>query len=628
MPSQEEYLDNLLKEMTNEQKEVSVTGEDIPEEINIPKEESEEPEEPEKPEILEEPEEPAEDESVSDSDKGMLGELTEEDIDKMLNDSRAQSEENTEGMSSVELSKDELADLLAISGDDEDLNDIQDMLQKSDNNEAIDEDTLELLKNISAENTDAPAETKAEAKARKAEEKRRIKEEKKAAKKQAKEAKAAEAEAKKAVKKGMPDNTPKEAEDIPEDNSDISVEMDALLNDALNEETVDNVVGNIDEDTVADLLADDTGSTDTEDTVSGIDDSADESAENSADESAENSLTEKTSPKKGFWAKILDFLTKEDEDEEEEKPENEDIQLSDENQSIIDELDNEEEKSKKGKKAKKEKKPKKDKKSNGDKKGGEAAEGDEDSEKDGADKKDNKKGKKKEKKAKKDSGEQSDKKPEKRLSTKRVGLIALVCLTLLAVILLITNITGDYSVKLAGRRAFNEGDYQTCYQNLYGKKLSESEQVMFSKSECILKMRLWLREYEMLVEEGSELEALDSLIQTVNDYPALYEYAVKWNSVGDITDGYSEILSILSEKYGVTEEQAKEIAAIKNDTDYTRAVAQVCVDKGLITFDILTQSASLSEDTASETSVQEQLKDVLPEENGIVNANYIDNLNN
>jgi hypothetical protein len=98
--------------------------------------------------------------------------------------------------------------------------------------------------------------------------------------------------------------------------------------------------------------------------------------------------------------------------------------------------------------------------------------------------------------------------------------------------------------------------------------------------------------------------------------------------VGDITDGYSEILSILSEKYGVTEEQAKEIAAIKNDTDYTRAVAQVCVDKGLITFDILTQSASLSEDTASETSVQEQLKDVLPEENGIVNANYIDNLNN
>lgn len=613
MPSQEEYLDNLLKEITNEQKEVSVTGEVIPEEINIPKDEPEEPEEPEK------PEEPAEDESVSDSEEGMLGELTEEDIDKMLNDSRAQSEENTEGMSSVELSKDELADLLAISGDDEDLNDIQDMLQKSDNNEAIDEDTLELLQNISAENTDAPAETKAEAKARKAEEKRRIKEEKKAAKKQAKEAKKAEAEAKKAAKNGMPDNSPKEAEeakDIPEDNSDISVEMDALLNDALNEETVDNVVGNIDEDTVADLLADDTGSTDKDDTVSNTDDSVNDS------------LTEKTSPKKGFWAKILDFLTTEDEEEEEEKPENEDIQLSDENQSIIDELDNEEEKSKKGKKAKKEKKPKKDKKSKGDKNGGEAAEGDEDSEKDGADKKDNKKDKKKEKKAKKDSGEQSDKKPEKRLSTKRVGLIALVCLTLLAVILLITNLTGDYSVKLAGRRAFNEGDYQTCYQNLYGKKLSESEQVMFSKSECILKMRLWLREYEMLVEEGSELEALDSLIQTVNDYPALYEYAVKWNSVGDITDGYSEILSILSEKYGVTEEQAKEIAAIKNDTDYTRAVAQVCVDKGLITFDILTQSASLSEETASETPVQEPLKDALPEEEGMVNAGYIDNLNN
>jgi hypothetical protein len=380
----------------------------------------------------------------------------------------------------------------------------------------------------------------------------------------------------------------------------------------LNEEKVDDVVGNIDEETVADLIADDTPSTEEAVYV----------------EEADEILKEKTAPKKGFWAKILDFLTAEDEEEEEEKPENEDIKLSDENQNIIDELDNENEKGKKSKKAKKEKKPKKDKKAKGDKKGGEgeAAEGDEDSEKEGAEK--GKKDKKKEKKAKKEKGteEQSDKKTEKKLSTKRIGLIALVCLTILAVIILISNITGDYSVKQEGRRAFTEGDYQTCYQNLYGKKLSESEQVMFSKSECILKMRLWLREYEMLEEEGSQLEALDSLIQSVNDYPALYEYATEWNSVGDISEGYSEILSILSEKYGVTEEQAKEIAAIKNDTDYTRAVAQICVDKGFITSDVLTPSASQSETTVSDTPATETLIDALPEEQGMVNADYVDNM--
>ena len=50
------------------------------------------------------------------------------------------------------------------------------------------------------------------------------------------------------------------------------------------------------------------------------------------------------------------------------------------------------------------------------------------------------------------------------------------------------------------------------------KNLDETEQVMYSKSESILTIRMWLREYEVFVNEGSELEALDSLLQAVHDY--------------------------------------------------------------------------------------------------------------
>ena len=31
---------------------------------------------------------------------------------------------------------------------------------------------------------------------------------------------------------------------------------------------------------------------------------------------------------------------------------------------------------------------------------------------------------------------------------------------------------------------------------------------------CFVRSRMWLREYEVFVNEGSELEALDSLLQT------------------------------------------------------------------------------------------------------------------
>ena len=42
---------------------------------------------------------------------------------------------------------------------------------------------------------------------------------------------------------------------------------------------------------------------------------------------------------------------------------------------------------------------------------------------------------------------------------------------------------------------------------------------MYSKSEIMLTIRMWLREYEVFVNEGSELEALDSRLQAVNDFP-------------------------------------------------------------------------------------------------------------
>lgn len=256
--------------------------------------------------------------------------------------------------------------------------------------------------------------------------------------------------------------------------------------------------------------------------------------------------------KKGFFAKLFAFLTEEEEDEDEKK-DGEGLILSDENDAILRELDKEDGKKKK-------KKPKKGK-------GKEQGAGGEDEEI--PEKKEKKE--KKPKKPKEPKTKEAEE-PGKKLSKKRVRLIFLVCIALGAAFYVLSTVTVEFSEKKKATVAFQSGDYEECYQNLVGKNLNESEQVMFGKSESILRIRLWMKEYEMLAESGQEAEALDSLMQSVHDYPTLYAFSGKWNAVSEVQEVYDQMVEILNSKYGLTEEEAKIIANEEDDLTYSKMV--------------------------------------------------------
>ena len=290
---------------------------------------------------------------------------------------------------------------------------------------------------------------------------------------------------------------------------------------------------------------------------------------------------EQKKEKKGFFAKLLDLFTEEDEEEEE----TDQLQLSDENKKILEEMD----KGGKNKKGKKQKKPKK--------------------EKAAKEKKPKKEKKRKEKK------EKIPEVPEKKLSLKKVIPIVVVCISLGAVILLLSSFLTEYMTRRSGRKAYYAGDYQTCYQNFFGKELDETEQVMYSKSESILTIRMWLREYEVFVNEGSELEALDSLLQAVHDYPSLLNYATEYNAQDEVTVAFQEILNVLSQKYGLSQEEAQEIADISNNVEYTQRVMTVLQKLGLESWDM----PQIVEDATPSNDGEEaaELPDPLPEEKEI-----------
>lgn len=294
---------------------------------------------------------------------------------------------------------------------------------------------------------------------------------------------------------------------------------------------------------------------------------------------------EQKKEKKGFFAKLLDLFTEEDEEEEE----SDQLKLSDENKQILEEMEkNGKNGKKKEKKQKKEKKPKKEKQPK----------------------------KPKKEKPKKEAAPAA---PEKKLSPKKIIPIVVVCISLGAVILIVGNFLTEYMSKKSGREAYYAGDYQTCYQNLFGRELNETEQVMYSKSESILTIRMWLREYEVFVNEGSELEALDSLLQAVHDYPSLLDYATQWNVQDEVTSAFGEILNILSEKYQLSQEEAQAIADISDNVEYTKNVMLVLQKLGLGSWEFpdTTQTVTAVNPAQNTENLPEELPDPLPEEKEI-----------
>ena len=521
MPSKEDYMDSLLKDQDGQ-------------EAGIQKDEKEKTDDTARidmsdidallksvsGELEKDAEQPRENDDAKKEDTPAVDDLhnmSEDDIVRLLN------AESGQGLEEKKDTKEDVMEILKDS-DDKDLQDIHDLLQKSDNHEEISaplavpgqEESME-----EAAGTDKKEERRA----------------KKEAKRAAKEAKRAEKKAARDAKRAGKGEKEENTEASPED-SEI-VQMPDL--DKLEEEVEEK-------------------------------------------------------HKKGFFAKILDFLTEEEEDDEE----NEDIRLSQENKDILKEMDQEKRKAKK-----------KDRKAS--KKAKSASVEEKEAKK--------KKARKTSRKRKENPAlPEEARQPERKLPKKKVILVSLVCLSFGLAVIIIANVSGDYMNRMDGVEAYYSKDYMTCYQNLVGRNLNESEQVMLGKSESILRIRLWVREYELFVEENSEAEALDSLLQSVYAYPSLYEYAGQWNAQSEVAAEYAQILQILSEKYNLTQEQAQEIIDVPDDVEYTIIVTAISQGTDYDTW----KNQQARQQAAEQEALP--LADELPEEAELSEETFIDNI--
>ncbi|MDE5802103.1 MAG: hypothetical protein K2I22_04190 [Lachnospiraceae bacterium] len=323
-----------------------------------------------------------------------------------------------------------------------------------------------------------------------------------------------------------------------------------------------------------------------------------ESADAIVTEGEAGAAAEQPEKKKGLFSKLLTALTEEEENN-----------VSDENQAIMQELEEED-----LKEAGKKKKMKKGKKPAGGK-------GESDEDEEGGAKGKKKAKPKKEPKPKKQKEPKEPKEPEKpgkRISPKSIIVVVLFAATVFGgIFLAISLFSGELRMQSA-RDAFDQRDYMTCYEEMYGMDLNEEEEIMFRHAQIVLKVQRRIKIYEEYMGEGRELEALDSLMQAVADYDAMYAKAQECGAGPEVAGLYDSIIQILEDNYGVDQDAARAIALCQSNVDYTRYLTALIEGTGV------SMAGSQDEGQGGLTLPDEDLKDVLPAEEELDQPGFAD----
>lgn len=308
---------------------------------------------------------------------------------------------------------------------------------------------------------------------------------------------------------------------------------------------------------------------------------------NVENESSENAADEAENKKAGRLARFFTYLTQEEDE-------------IDENTEILNQLELEDAEKLNSKK-KKDKKLKKKKESNGNQKDKSAQKAEK------AAKKQEKRDLREQKKQEKRAGQPVE--PSKKVLSRK-GMIVLVafCASVIAAVFALSIFLPDYVDKKEAREAFYAGDYETVYKLLYDKRLDENDRLIYARVEMVLSLQRKLDAYENNKALGRETEALEALLEGVERYHEL-EGATELGVQSEVDAIYNQMCGILLNNYGLTGEDALTVVRL-DDISYSRAVYNLISGVGF---------AKEKESVAAEENPI--LQDILPEEEEIINLN-------
>ena len=255
--------------------------------------------------------------------------------------------------------------------------------------------------------------------------------------------------------------------------------------------------------------------------------------------------------KPGFFAKLMALLFGEDEDDISEiKVAEEDAvgAISDENLEILKELDaskagNGKKDKKKEKKEKKEPKPKK------------------------------------EKPAKVKKPKEVDNTPP--LPKKPVILIFVMAISILALILLGSN-NIQYAQDLGtAKTEYANGEYIKAYESIAGMSVKKKDQSLYDKAKIMANVQQEYDTYLTMMDLKEYELALDALVRGIGRCDNFADDVAALEATGELEIVRGQLVQGLSDSFGVTEDQARELCAMHKRKEYTKGLQEILKSLGL-----------------------------------------------
>ena len=529
--------------------------------------------------------------------ESFLSEFGEEDIEKRLAQAADVSDVTNKIDDSAEVT--EIIDAISEGGDSS-MNDIADLLKASDNNTIVDTSLLEKLDKAEAmADSDASDEEENETDDSESGKKKKGRKKKDKKEKKSKEkgtglfGKLFGKKDKNPVEEPSIDMDYEEAISGADSEKKLDDDFDKLL--AETAASAGHPLITDDEETLSDNGIDAGESDDAAPETALIDEDASEGAtkdEAEGEPEDSNEDGENAKPKKkGLLAKILDFLT----EEEPELTAGEDSNLlSDENKAILDEVDAEDEGKKKGKKGKKEKKAKEPKE---------------------------KKPKKPKKPKKEKVQEPID--PKKIVPMKMKITIFALALSVLAIVLLLMKFVPGMMNMSDARKAYYAKDYKDTFISLYGKKLGDSDRILYEKAKILVLIERKYESYENYMTMDMPIQALDALLQGLAKYETVKERAEEYGVLNELNQIRDKLLAALALQFGVNEAEAMEIIEY-SPVDYTLKLQSIVEGTPFMKVQDMINSGIGLEPITDDGAENEQtgddiFPDMLPEEENIPN---------
>lgn len=187
-----------------------------------------------------------------------------------------------------------------------------------------------------------------------------------------------------------------------------------------------------------------------------------------------------------------------------------------------------------------------------------------------------------EKKAKKEKKPKAPKEPDNTppLPKKPVILIFVMVGSFLALVLIGTNVVGYSGSMSEAKKHYGLGEYEVAFQEIAGLELKEEDIDTYEKYRIMANASGEYSAYQSFMESGIYDMALDSLIRAVGRCDKYQADAEIYGCTSELERVRNQAAGALS-GFGISEERALELYAIKDRSDYSVEVSAVLTQAGL-----------------------------------------------